>query len=111
MSVYARKRRMTDRCTYWTLTSESEYGSVWSTPKTLACNFRQDSSIRRDDQGAEFSPSTTFRFFGDPSIKKGDRIVRGVALATEPTSGAETVRKVETKTAMRGSAAYDIFTG
>jgi len=111
MSVYARRRRMTDVCTYWALTSQTQYGATWGSPVTVACNYRNGDSVARNDEGADFSPSAIFRFSGDPGIKKGDRIVRGTYTGAEPTSDAETVRKVETKTAMRGLAAYDVFTG
>ena len=111
MSVFARSRRMTDTCTLWSLTSEGEYGAVWASPVTIKCNYREDSEIRRDNQGAQFQPSAVFRFFGNPNIKKGDRIAHGTIMVSEPTSAAETVRLVETKTKLRGSAAYNVYTG
>lgn len=111
MSVFARSRRMTDTCTFWSLTSESEYGAVWASPVTVKCNYRQDSEIKRDSQGAQFQPKAVFRFFGNPNIKEGDRIAQGTSMLSDPISGSETVRLVETKTKMRGSAAYNVFTG
>lgn len=111
MSVYARRKRMTDTCTFWKLTSTSVYGASWASPVTVSCNFRNNSAIARDDAGAEFSPNSIYRFYGDPAISKGDRIVRGTSTSADPTDDAQTVRKIETKTALRGLAAYDVFTG
>jgi hypothetical protein len=102
---------MTDTCTFWAITSESAYGVEWSTPTTVTCNYRSGDNISRNDEGADFTPSAIYRFYGDPGITKGDRIVRGTVADSTPTSAAETVRKIETKTAMRGQSSYDIFTG
>ncbi len=111
MSIYARKNRMTDRATFWTLAGDSYYGGAWSTPVSIDCNYRTGGNLSRDTEGNEFSPSSTFRFFGDPSIKVGDKITQGESVNATPTDSAETVRRVITKTPMRGLAAYDVLTG
>jgi hypothetical protein len=111
MSIYARKRRMNDTATFWTLAGGGYYGGAWSTPATLACNYMAGGDLARDEEGNQFQPSSTFRFFGNPGIKVGDKIIQGTSAAAQPTTAAETVRKVITKTPMRGTAAYDILTG
>lgn len=111
MSIYARKKRMTDRATFWTLSGDSYYGGAWATPASLDCNYRTGGNLTRDEEGNDFQPASTFRFYGDPGITVGDKIIQGDSVAAEPTGTAETVRRVITKTAMRGLAAYDVLTG
>lgn len=112
MSQYARRRRMTDKCTVWSISSQTKYGTTWSTPRVISCNFYNDTQVRRDNQGSEFIPSAAFRFFNDPRISKGDRIVRGdFSSQSSPTSEAQTVRQVITKTQLRGGQAFSVYTG
>lgn len=111
MSVYARRLRMTDTATFWSLSGDSYYGGGWSVPTTIACNYREGGTMTRDNEGNEFSPSSTYRFFGNPNIKVGDKIIQGTSASADPTDNSETVRKIVTKTVLRGQAAYDVMTG
>lgn len=111
MSIYARKNRMTDRSTFWALAGDSYYGGGWSTPTSLSCNYKTGGTLARDTEGNEFTPRSTYRFYGDPSIKIGDKIIQGDSVSVTPDDNSETVRQVITKTPMRGLAAYDVLTG
>lgn len=111
MSTYARKRRVTDRATFWSLSGDSYYGGAWSTPLSIDCNYSTSGNLARDTEGNEFTPRSTFRFFGDPMVKVGDKIIQGESVSATPDDSAETIRQIITKTPMRGLAAYDVLTG
>lgn len=125
MSQYARKRRLTDTCTYWVQQGDGPYGVVWSTPRKLPVNWMNDSKVQRDDTGSEFQPSAAFRLQGDTyqdgvltrggveyPLPKGARIIRGdYSTSSTPPSNAQTVRKVVGKTKFRGGASVTVYTG
>lgn len=106
---------MTDVCTYWSeyLADESDpYSLTWTSGVVLSCNWMNDSKMQRDDAGAEFMPSEQYRLSGIVNIGKGDRIIRGDYGGTsEPVNSAQVVRKVKSKTKLRGQPSTTIYTG
>lgn len=115
MSQYARPLRMTDICTYWKeyLADKNDpYSLTWTSGVVLSCNWMNDSKMQRDDSGAEFMPQEQFRLTGIVNIEKGDRIIRGdYGGLSEPVDAAQTVRKVKSKTKLRGQPSTTIYTG
>lgn len=123
---------MTDRCTYWTEaqpSNDNPYGGGYDNPKTLPCNHMNDSDMQVDSEGAEFKPSAAFRLNADTitqiddgnvsfmvagvsyTIRKGDRIALGEYTDSSPVTSAKTVRKVVSKTKLRGQSGVTVYCG
>lgn len=67
--------------------------------------------MRRDQQGVEFVPRSSFRLVGEVTIPFGAYIVRGTFTDEQPISSAEKVRDVQTKTPLRGDVSVSVYTG
>jgi hypothetical protein len=72
----------------------------------------QGGKMRRDREGVEFVPRSSFRLVGSPAIPFGAYIIRGDYEGVQkPVSGAEIVRDVQTKTPLRGDVSVSVYTG
>lgn len=115
MSIYARQRRMTDICTVWTQGQpdpNDPYSDGVTTVATYPCNWMQGGEMRRDSEGVEFIPRSTFRLVGDPDVPFSAYIVQGdYSGESSPIASAEKIRDVKTKTPLRGQAGVTVFTG
>jgi len=108
-----RSRFLKDYVTIWsesTYDAGDRYSKSWTTPVSIKCNYLDGGEIQRDNQGAEFSPSATYRC-KDYGVKVGDRVALGVLTSASPPDNAETVRKVKRKTTLVGSADMTFYTG
>jgi hypothetical protein len=114
MTQYARQRRMTDTCTVWVTGApdpNNPYSDGTVTVETYSCNWAQGGKMRRDREGVEFVPRSSFRLVGSQAIPFGSHIVRGTFTDAEPVAGAEIVRDIQTKTPLRGDAIVSVYTG
>ena len=84
------------------------YASVFTKVATIDARFKSGGTLTRDDEGAEFTPQTTFVTEYSGALV-GDKIALG-ELSSIPTN-AETVRKVETCTPLVGAQDYRVVTG
>ena len=108
-----RGRFLNDTVTRWregAYDADNPYSSGWALPVTIKCNYRNGGAIQRDQEGADFQPASTYRC-KDGDIQLGDRVIPGESTATQPTASAETVRQINRKTTLRGSADMTFFTG
>ena len=114
MTQYARQRRMTDTCTVWVESPpdpSDPYSDGGYSVNVYPCNWMQGGKMRRDREGVEFVPRSSFRLVGEVAIPFGAYIIRGEFADLEPVSGAEIVRDVQTKTPLRGDTSLSVYTG
>lgn len=115
MTQFARQRRMTDVCTVWVQLPpdpSDPYSDGGYAVNTYPCNWMQGGKMRRDREGVEFVPRSSFRLVGEPTIPFGAYIIQGdYSTVSEPTSDAEKVRDIMTKTPLRGDASVSVYTG
>ena len=102
----------TEKATVWSAAlydPNNPYAAGFANPRVIDTHYTQGGDLQRDDAGAEFTPGTVYVTKSDVVVK-GDRIAVGEHTETTPTSGAETVRKVQTGTPIRGTRDYKIYT-
>lgn len=109
-----RKRRLNDTVTVWRESSQDDgnpYASQsWDRLGDYPCNYMDGGQVQRDDQGSDFQPAKTIRI-ESTDIKNGDRVAIGFHSNQSPVSGSETIKKVASKTAFRGSSDMTLYTG
>lgn len=109
-----RKRRLKDVVTVWRESAQDDanpYSSQsWVRVGDYPCNYMEGGQIQRDNEGSDFQPAKTIRIESQ-DIRFSDRVAIGEFCEGSPVSGAETVKKVATKTAFRGVADMTFYTG
>ena len=109
------RRFMTDKVTVWTAVEGSgspfdpNPDGIWHRD-VYPCTYAAGGETQTDQNGAEFKPRSTF--YVAVEIARGVRVALGDVEEVEPPATAETVRKVDTWTPLRGQARdWVLFTG
>lgn len=94
-------RFATDKATIWTPTKPASTFEDGGWERDFVdVAISAGGKIQRDQDGAEFTPMTTY--FSTGEIARGQRIKPGEHLDAEPPADAETLRKVDSWTPLAG---------
>src|SRR5690606_3554988 len=101
-------------CTAWVIGAadpNDPYSDGVYVRSVYPCNWMQGGKMRRDQEGVEFVPRSSFRLVGSPDIPFGAYIVLGDVADLESTPNAEKVRDIQTKTPLRCGDSVSVYTG
>lgn len=87
----------TAKATLWPLLALDGWsgGATFGAPEEFACDYKSDARTRKNDAGEEFT-STHVLYTERSDIKRGDFVLIGTSVETDPTrtAGAEKVMHV-----------------
>lgn len=107
-----RQRFAKDKVTFWAsgydpMDPEGGNGSV----DVVSCSYKIGGEVKTDSAGQEFTPKTVIYLTGNIAKINQYAAIGDFGTSVNPVGDAEKVRRIETKTPLRGSQVYTVYTG